>query len=172
VAGLWGPIPRPVLCDEDLVAILGGKHRSGIERHPDRGHVRSELSSGRTKLTARTIGELGILQIATVTVRIPEVQAGFGRVMQRIRWALVSEHVSPVVREPQFVGSWLPVESDRISDTPREDLLTGAVRIHPEDRGESWVLAGTVANVAVHRQEHTAFRRARTRCISSRGGAP
>ena len=35
VTGLGRTIPRAVLRDEDLVAILGREHRPGVEGHPD-----------------------------------------------------------------------------------------------------------------------------------------
>src|SRR5690606_35057565 len=58
--------------------------------------------------------------------------------------SIVTEHVTPVVGEPQVTGLGIPGETHRVADTPREVLPPAAVRVHAQDGTE----AGLVADIA------------------------
>src|SRR5262245_61658416 len=76
VAALLRAVPRAVLRDEDIVAILRRKHLAVVEPHPERSDVRPELHYGFGELAAAAVlAELWIERVALMAGRVTELQA-------------------------------------------------------------------------------------------------
>src|SRR5262245_66070394 len=74
------------------------------------------------------------------------MHAGLRRVVELIGRYVVSEHVAPVVREPELARGRVPVEADAVPHAAREDLaLSSAGGVQAADRA---VLALRLAHVA------------------------
>ena len=109
--------------------------------------MRAELDGRGCEFRAFALrAELGVGQVALVAIRIAEVHARCGRVVQFIAWHIVAQHVAAIVGEPQFPGFRMPVETDRISHAAGINLDSAAVRPHAGDVG---VTAGIgIADIA------------------------
>src|SRR6266550_7630523 len=104
-----------MLSDEDLVFIFRRKHRTGVKSHAQRGDVRTELLRRRGKFSAGTfLAELGIGNIAAMTVGIAEMQPRLRRMIQFIRRHVVSLPIPSVIGEPKLLGLWMPIKANRI----------------------------------------------------------
>ena len=78
--------------------------------------------------------ELRIRDIPLVAKRKTEVQAGLRRHIELVVRNVVTERVAAVVGEPELTGHGMPGEPNAIPDALREDLGSGAIRLHPNDR--------------------------------------
>src|SRR5450759_2949603 len=85
VPDLLLPVPRAVLGDEDLAAVLGGEHRTRVEPHPERRDVGAQLEGRRDEaLAGKLLAELRVGDVSSVAVREPEVEAGVRREVQLV----------------------------------------------------------------------------------------
>src|SRR5450759_3953910 len=136
VPDLLLPVPRAVLGDEDLAAVLGGEHRTRVEPHPERRDVGAQLEGRRAEaLAGKLLAELRVGDVSSVAVREPEVEAGVRREVQLVGGAVVSEPVAPVVREPQLLRLGMPVETDRVPHAAGDDFEARTVGPEARDRG-------------------------------------
>ena len=108
--------------NENLIAIPGRKLFSGIETHPQGSDVWSEILHRGREVRAGSFGtEFGVRDIPAVTVRVAEMHVRFRCVIEFIRRTLITQHVAPIVGEPQLFGFRIPVESHRIAYPARKD---------------------------------------------------
>ena len=125
--------------DEDLAAIRLGELPPAIEAHSQRGDMGAEIQRRWHEFAARALAaELGIGKRTAVTVGIAEMQAGPRRVVQFVGRQIVAQQVAPVVGEPQFAGSGLPVEADAVAHAACDYLEIGAIRPHAGDDREAF----------------------------------
>jgi hypothetical protein len=55
--------------------------------------------------------------------------------VQLIRRDIVPQIISPIVGEPKLLGYRMPVEADRITNTPSKYLTPGSVGFQTADKG-------------------------------------
>ena len=90
--------------DEKLAAIAFGKLSAGVERQPQRRHMRSQFLYGRRVIRAIfAFTKIGVEQIASVAVRVAEVKAGSGSLIEFVRRPIVAQPVATVVGKPRCV---------------------------------------------------------------------
>src|SRR5579859_3378457 len=71
-------------------------------------------------------------------------------------WREVITHVIiPVFREPEYIGAWLPVETNGIAYPLGEYLKTAAIRVHSHN--QPIVVRVHLANVARDAHRHVQF---------------
>src|SRR6266576_6750924 len=96
--------------------------------------MRTELALRRHEFAARMLlAELGIGNIAAVTIRITEMLRYFRDVIELVGRHVVAEYIAAVVREPKLFRPRIPIEAHGIAHTARDDFAAGAVGIHPFD---------------------------------------
>src|SRR5262245_21325718 len=123
-----------MFCNKDLVAVLGGKHRASVKPHAQRSHMGAELLGRRSKLTARAfLAKLRIGDVSAMTVWVAEIEALFWRMIQLIRWNIVSQVIGPVIGQPKLFGHRMPVETHGIADTPSKYLRCHSIRFQAAD---------------------------------------
>src|SRR5689334_22778604 len=90
----------------------------------------------RRELGAWVLGpELGIGRVALMAVRIAEVESRFGRIVKLVSRHVIAHHVPAMLVEPQIAGAGIPVESDRVADASRIDLIVAAIWADSGDQG-------------------------------------
>src|SRR5437773_11067215 len=84
--------------------------------------MRTELARRRHELAARMLlAELGIGNIAAVTIRITEMLRYFRDVIEFVGRHVVAEYIAAVVREPKLFRPRVPIEAHGIAHTARGD---------------------------------------------------
>ena len=108
------PVPGAVFGDQDAVPVLGGKLVSGIElAMPSGATCAPRLSTGGVNSEhSLTHRELCILQVALVAVRIAEVLAELGDVIELVARHVVAQPVAGVLGEPVFSAARIDVAAD------------------------------------------------------------
>src|SRR6266850_4234312 len=96
----------------------------------------AERDSWRREFTAGVFAAvLRIQDRSPMAIGISKVQPGLWRIIEFIRRLIIPEIIPTIIREPQVMGRWIPIESDRIPDSTRHDLVTAPIRIHAGDQG-------------------------------------
>ena len=70
-----------------------------------------------------------------MAIRIAKVQPSPRRMIEFIRRLTVPKMIPAIIREPQVMGRWIPIKSDRVPDSTRHDLITAPILIHAGDQG-------------------------------------
>src|SRR3990172_5451206 len=151
------PVPRPVLRNEYMAPVLLRKHRPGVETHPEGSHMVPELPCRREEFLPNLfLSELRVGDLLSVPVRKTEVEPLPRCVVQFVGGEVVTEPVPPVVREPELLRGWVPVESDGVPHAAGERFLSGSVGPHSLDRGEPRIFPfADVAGGAYRNIEHS-----------------
>src|SRR4051794_40976709 len=125
-----------MLRNKDLLLVYLGKHGAGIKSHTQRGDMRAERDRRRREFAASVLAAiLRIRDRSPMAIGIAEVQSILRRMIEFIRRLVIPEIVPTVIREPQVMGHGIPIESDRVPDSPRNDLITAPIQIHAGDQG-------------------------------------
>src|SRR6266850_5920437 len=96
----------------------------------------AERDSWRREFTAGVFAAvLRILDRSPMAIGIAKVQPGLRRMIEFIRRLIVPEIIPTIIREPQVMGRWIPIKSDRVPDSTRNDLVTAPIRVHAGDQG-------------------------------------
>src|SRR6185295_13936428 len=96
----------------------------------------AECGRGRCEFSAAVFAaELRIRDRFPMAIGIAKVHSRFRRMIEFIRWLIVPEIIPPVIREPEVMACWIPIESDRVPDSMCHDLVTAPIRIHAGDQG-------------------------------------
>src|SRR5690349_3632820 len=107
-----------MLREEQRVSVLLREHLARVETHPQRGHVRTEGERRRLVAGARlAVTERGIEEFPGVAIGETEVQPRLVCAIELVARNVVPQLVTPVLREPQGLGLWVPVETDRVAHT-------------------------------------------------------
>src|SRR5437016_6084346 len=129
IADLPRAVPRTVLGDEDLTAVLRREHGAPVELHPQRGDVRTKPLLRGDELRARpALAEAVVGEVASVTVRIPEVEPGSRRAVQLVGRLVVPHPVTAVVGEPELLRVRAPPALGPLPGPPRRSRSCRASR--------------------------------------------
>src|SRR5438128_2944160 len=71
----------------------------------------------------------------SMAIGIAKMHAGLRGIIELIRRLIITEPIPAVVREPQLVALWLPIESHRVPDPARDHFVTRSIRIDTRDQG-------------------------------------
>src|SRR5713226_963511 len=118
-----------MLRNKDLALVFQGEHGAGVKAHPERGDMGTERDRRRRKFAAGVFAAvLRIQDRSPMAIGIAKVQPGLWRIIEFIRRLIIPEIIPTIIREPQVMGRWSPIESDRIPDSTRHDLVTAPIR--------------------------------------------
>ena len=116
-------IPGAVLGEDDVVLIVGRELVAGIELHAQRSDMRAELERRRRKLGALVShGEFRVRNVALVAIRIAEVLADLGDVIELVARHVVAQPIARVLAEPVFPGARIDVAADAVAHAKRDDF--------------------------------------------------
>ena len=102
-----------MLGNNNLMAIVVGKHIPRIKPHSKRGYMRSQLLRRGIKLPAGTFAsKFRISNILAVTIGKTKMHALLRGTVQLVGGKIISEHIAPVIRKPKFAGIRVPVKGD------------------------------------------------------------
>src|ERR1700752_2108463 len=114
-----------MLRNKYLALIFQGEHGAGVKAHPQRGDMGAKRDSRLREFSAGVFAAiLRILDRSPMAIGIAKVQPGLRRMIEFIRRLIVPEIIPTIIREPQVMGCWIPIESDRVPDSTRNDLIT------------------------------------------------
>ena len=109
---------------------------AGVKAHPQRGDMGAERDRRRREFAAGVFAAvLRIRDRSPMAIGIAKVQPGLRRMIEFIRRLIIPEIVATIIREPQVMGRGIPIESDRVPYSARNDLIPASIRIHAGDQG-------------------------------------
>src|SRR5262245_885252 len=104
----------------------------------------TELLGWRGKIIARVLlAKLWIWNVSAVTIGIAEVETWLRRMIQLIRWNIVSQVITSVISEPKLFGHRMPVETHGIANAPSKYLRRRSVRLQAADKRVTILVALT-----------------------------
>src|ERR1044072_5448244 len=66
--------------------------------------------------------------------------------IELVRRLMIPEVVPSIICEPQFMGRWIPIESNRVPHAACNDLILAAILIHACDQGIAvWIRFADIA---------------------------
>ena len=136
-----------MLGNKDLSLVLQGEHGAGVKAHAQRGDMGSERDRRRREFAAGVFAAvLRIRNRSPMAIGIAKVQSGLRRMIEFIRRLIIPEIIPTIICEPQVMGRWIPIESDRVPHSARNDLIPAAIRIHAGDQGIAvWIRFADIA---------------------------
>src|SRR5262249_40744390 len=107
---------------------------AGIELHAERRDVRAKLERRRRELRALVAHrELRIRNVALVAIRITEMLADPGDMVELVARYVVAEPVARILGEPVVAGARIDVAADAVAHAKRDDFRKTVGRIDAPD---------------------------------------
>ena len=90
---------------------------------PERSHVRAELERRRRKLGALVShGEFRVRNIALVAIRITEMLADLGDMVELVARHVIAKPIARILAEPVVAGARIDVAADAVAHAERDDF--------------------------------------------------
>lgn len=121
---------------------------TSIEVDTQGSHMCFKLESRCLILTAFLGPELRILDITSMAVRIPKMQASFIDNIDLIWGQIITKIITSIVSKPQVASFGVPIKANCIADSSCIDFELCAITVHPGDRGIGIALITDIARCA------------------------